>query len=290
MNTTFETRFTRTVLAASVAAICASMSLAVQADDDVASLIRPDSEVELGLGYVSKDSARFGRFSGLDESGTHVIGNVLVNKRGADDASYIELNGRDLGLDSRSLGIRAGQQGNYGIRLEYDQIPYVSTDSFMTPYNGAGTTRLTQPAGVTDAATVGAMTGLAANMKPFPIETKRKSIGLGLTKDIVKGWDVELNYKRDDKDGNKLTAAIIQIGTGGSRGAVIVPEPVNYTTDQYEALARYTGEKLQVQVGYYASLFRNANKSLTWDNLFTGTGNATGRYGLPPENQLHHVN
>ncbi|HYD62698.1 MAG TPA: MtrB/PioB family decaheme-associated outer membrane protein [Noviherbaspirillum sp.] len=289
MNTTYETRFTRTILAASIAAICASMSLAAHADDEVERLIRPDSEVELGVGYVSEDSFRFGRYTGLEQSGVHVIGNILINKRG-DDASYIEVDGRNLGIDSRSLGIRGGQQGNYGIRLEYDELPYLSTDSFLTPYNGAGTTRLTQPSGVADGATVGAMTGLAANMKPFPIETKRKSIGLGFTKDIVKGWDVEFNFKSDDKDGNKLTAAIIQIGTGGSRGAAIVPEPINYTTDQYEALARYTGEKLQVQVGYYASIFNNANKSLTWDNLFIGTGNATGRYGLPPENEFHQVN
>lgn len=288
MKKTTEQRFVRTVLAASIATIFSVPAFAQE--DDVESLIRPDSEVEVGIGNVSNDSFRYGNYTGLHREGSHLIGNVQINKRGADNPSYFRLEGRNLGLDSRSLSIDTGEQGNYGIRLEYDQIPYLSSDSFITPYNGAGTSVLTRPAGVTRAATVGAMTGLAANMKPYDIESMRKGAGIGFTKQIMKGWDAELNFKRELKEGDKLTAAMIQIGTGGSRGAVIVPEPIDYTTDQYEALVRFTDKKLQLQFGYYASLFKNDNKSLTWDNLFTGTGNLTGRYGLPPDNEFHQIN
>lgn len=287
MKTTTEKRFVRTVLAASIAAL---FSVSAWAEDDVASLIRPDSEIEVGLGHVSQDSFRYGRYSGLHREGTSLIGDVQINKRGVDDASYFRLEGRDLGLDSRSLSIDTGVQGNYGLRLDYDQIPYLGSDSFQTPYNGAGTGVLTRPAGVTRAATVGAMTGLAANMKPYDIESIRKGIGLGFSKQLIKGWDVELNYKRENKEGDRLTAAMIQVGTGGSRGAAIIPEPIDYATDQYEALVRYTDKKLQLQFGYYASLFKNDIKSVTWDNLFTGTGNATGRFGLPPDNEFHQLN
>ncbi|HEY0846776.1 MAG TPA: MtrB/PioB family decaheme-associated outer membrane protein [Noviherbaspirillum sp.] len=288
MKTTTEQRFVRTVLAASIAAIFSVPAFAE--DDDVESLIRPDSEVEVGIGHVSQDSFRYGNYTGLHREGAHLIGNVQINKRGADNPSYFRLEGRNLGLDSRSLSIDTGEQGNYGIRLDYDQIPYLSSDSFITPYDGAGTGVLTRPAGVTRAATVGAMTGLAANMKRYDIESLRKGVGIGFTKQLMKGWDVELNYKRDIKEGDKLTAAMIQIGTGGSRGAVLVPEPTDYETDQYEALVRYTDKKLQLQFGYYASLFKNDIKSLAWDNLFTGTGNLTGSYGLPPDNEFHQIN
>lgn len=288
MKTTTEQRFVRTVLAASIAAIFSVPAFAE--DDDVESLIRPDSEVEVGIGSVSEDSFKYGNYTGLHRSGAHLIGNVKVYKRGEDNPSYFRIDGRNLGLDSRSIKIDAGEQGNYGIRIDYDQIPFLSSDNFITPYNGAGTATLTRPAGVTRAATVGAMTGLAANMKPYDIESLRTNMGLGFNKKLTKEWDVELNYKRDLKEGDKITAAMIQVGTGGSRGAVLVPEPIDYTTDQYEALVRFTDKKLQLQFGYYASLFKNDNKSLTWDNLFTGTGNATGRYGLPPDNEFHQVN
>ncbi len=286
MNTITEQRLVRTVLAASIAAI---FSMPAWADDEIERLIRPDSHIELGLGYVSDDNVRFGNYTGLNDSGAHLIGNFLINKRGEGNARYVEIEGSNLGLDSRGLGIRAGEQGNYGLRLQYDQIPFYS-NSFSTPYNGAGSAVLTRPAGVARNRNAGGMTGLAANLKPYDIDTVRKGLGLGFTKQLGRDWDVEMNYKREKKDGDKLTAAMMQIlPGGGTRGAVFVPEPVDYTTDQYEALVRYTGEKLQLQFGYNASIFRNDNKSLTWDNLFDA-GNATGRFGLPPDNEFHQIN
>ncbi|OGB23085.1 MAG: hypothetical protein A3I66_08720 [Burkholderiales bacterium RIFCSPLOWO2_02_FULL_57_36] len=292
MKSTVEKRFARTVLAASIAAIGITALPAAAADDEMRRLIRPDSQVEVGVGYVSDDSFKYGQYTGLTDQGAHLIGNVDLNRRNEANTHYFSLSGRNLGLDSRSLTIKGGEQGNFGLRLDYDQIPMFASDSFQSPYLGLGTNRLTVT-GVADGTTAAGMTGLAANMRPYDIKTVRKGLGLGFTKELMRGWDVEMKYKREDKDGSKLTAAMMQAGSGGTRGAFIVPEPVNYTTDQYEALARYTGDKLQMQFGYYASLFKNENESLTWDSLFNaGTNNAnlTGRYGLPPDNQFHQVN
>ncbi|MDP2240820.1 MAG: MtrB/PioB family decaheme-associated outer membrane protein, partial [Burkholderiales bacterium] len=274
-------RFTRNVLAASIAAI----GLAA------APLAWAEGEIELGLGNVSSGTGAFGNYNGLNESGVYLIGNVQMSRRGeGSDTSYLEIEGRNLGLKSRSLSIGGGQQGNFGLKLEYTEIPKIESDSYQTPYLGAGTTRLTQPAGVVDGATSAAITGLAANMKPYEVGTDRKILGLGLTKNLPAGWDLAFNIKRDLKDGTKLRGAYIQTGTGGSRTIVVVPEVIDFTTDQVDAVARYDGGKLQLQFGYYGSFFSNANKAMTWDNLFTGTGNATGSYHLPPDNQFHQIN
>ena len=293
MKSTTEKRFARTVLAASMAAIGAAAVPALAADDDVAALIRPDNQIELGVGYVSDPSFKFGNFTGLHDNGTHLIGNIDLNRRNEANTHYFSLTGRNLGLSSRNLTIEGGEQGNYGLRFEYDEIPRYFSDTYQTPYLGAGTNRLIQPAGVTDGATVPAIVGLAASMKPYNVKTQRKGLDFGITKELSRGWDVEFGYKRENKDGDKLTAAMIQTGTGGTRSVVIVPEPVNYSTDQFEAFARYTDEKLQLQFGYYGSLFKNANDAVTWDSLFvagTNTGNATGSYGLAPDNEFHQFN
>lgn len=290
MKSTIEKRFTRTILAASIAAIGMAAVPALAADDEVAALIRPDSQIELGVGYVSEDSFKFGNYTGLNDKGASLIGNIDLNRRNEANTHYFSLTGRNLGLSSRNLTVEGGEQGNYGLRFEYDEIPRYFSDTYQTPYLGAGSTRLTQPAGITDGATVAAMAGLADNMKPYNVKTQRKGLGFGITKELSRGWDVDFGYKRENKDGNKLTGAMIQTGTGGSRGVVIVPEPVNYSTDQFEATARYSDEKLQFQFGYYGSLFKNANDAVTWDNLFTGSGNATGSYGLAPDNEFHQVN
>lgn len=290
MKSIIEKRFARTVLAASIAAIGAAAMPAQAADDEVAALTRPDNQVELGVGYVSDPSFKFGKFTGLYDNGAHLIGNIDLNRRNEANTHYFSLTGRNLGLSSRNLTVEGGEQGNYGLRFEYDEIPNYLSDTYQTPYLGAGTNRLTQPAGITDGANVAAIAGLVANMKPYDVKTQRKGLGFGITKELSRGWDVEFGYKRENKDGDKLTAAMIQTGTGGTRTVVIVPEPVNYSTDQFEAFARYNDEKLQLQFGYHGSLFKNANDAVTWDNLFTGSAIPTGSYGLAPDNEFHQVN
>lgn len=248
------------------------------------------SEIELGVGKTSSDSFKFGDYRGLEKSNAHVIANIRMSSRSEDNARYLELIGRDLGLDSRNIGIKGGEQGNFGLRFEYDELTKLRSDSYQTPYNGLGSASLSQPASVTDGANPAAMAGLAANMKSFNVETQRKAAELGLTKQLTGGWDVAASFKREKKDGTKLTGAPIQLNGTGGRGTALLPEPIDYTTDQFEVLAHYAAEKLQLRAGYYVSLFSNANQSLIWDNLYSTGGNTTGRLGQMPDNQFHQIN
>lgn len=316
MKHAIEKRFSRTILAASIAAIGLSVPLAVQAEesaDDLRSLTTPDSQVEIGIGHVDNGSYKFGDYGrGMQRSGGFLIGNAKTSMRGDNNANYLDLVARNLGLDSRSVSIKGGEQGNYGLSFEYDELMKLHSDSYMTPYTGMGSARLTAPAGwagTIDATPGGAinppvaattvttamMSALAANMKQFNVSTKRKATGLGVSKQLDGGWDVAFNYKREDKDGTKLTGIPLQIGGGGTRGAALAPEPINYSTDLYDVTARYADEKLQAQVSYHASLFKNSNQSLTFDNLYynalstIGGSTLTGRLGQMPDNEFHQL-
>lgn len=307
MKNTTEKQFAHTVLATSIAAIGFSVAPVALADspaDVTRYTSQPASEIEMGISDTSSDSFKFGDYRGLENSGAHLIANVQMARYSDDKAGYLEIIGRNLGLDSRSFRLKGGERGNYGLRFEYDELSKLYSDSYQTPYTGMGSTHLTQPAIWTIAPaptgttiiTTAMMADLAANMKHFNVETRRKATGLGLTKQISGGWDMVMNFKRDEKNGTKLTGAPMQIGGQGNRGTLLAPEPVNYTTDQFDVLARYSGEKLHIQAGYYASLFNNANRSLVFDNLFyngasTVGGNAlTGQLGLAPDNQFHQIN
>ncbi|MCM2288171.1 MAG: MtrB/PioB family decaheme-associated outer membrane protein [Sulfuritalea sp.] len=316
MKLSTEKRFNRTLLAASIAAIGFATPVAVwaeEATEEVRRLTRPDSEIELGIGDVSRNSFKFGDYTGLHKRGVYGIANISVVRRGDDDARYLEIVGSNLGLDSRSLSVDGGEQGNYSLRLGYSELPKLHSDTFQTPYNGMGTSRLTAPvgwAGTIDRTPGGAinapiaatvvnttmMTALAANMKPFEVKTERKDLSLGLTKMLPAGWDVELGYKHNKKEGTKLKGAPLQIAGGGSRGTLLVPDPIDYTDDQFSVLARYVGEKLQVQLGYQASFFKNSAAPLVFDNLYynaasnTGGNMLTGQLGTMPDNQSHQLN
>ncbi len=305
MNQQVHRRAARKTIAASISAM--GLVLAVPAlaqseapSDEVLRLIRPDSEVSVGVLDVSKKSYKFGDYNGMQKSGDHLIGDVRINKRGEDNANYLNVTGTNLGLDSRNLRIQFGEQGNYGLSFEYDQIHKLWSDSYQTPYLGAGSTNLTLPAGWVSGATTATMTTLAGSMQSFNIETQRKSIALGLTKLLPGDWDVAVNFKQETKQGNRLIGAVIG-NSGGNPRAAVLPEPVDYVTRQFDAVARYTTDKLQLQLAYSGSLFDDKKTGLVFQNAYNGAtwgagvvGIVTypfgfGQIGLPPDNQAHQI-
>lgn len=304
MTRKIEQRFARKVLAVSISMIGLvgfSNAGAEEVDEELHRLLTPESEIEAGIGYVSKDGFKQGDFTGLNKSGAYGAVNFNILGRDKDDPRYYEIVGRNLGLDSRSLKVEAGQQGNFGLRFGYDQLPKLFTDSYQTPFVNPGDTTLLLPPGWVAANNTAGMTNLAGSMRSFDVETMRKGYTLGLTKMLPAGWSASVDFKRETKEGNKLTGGIIG-SNGGNPRAVILPEPVDYTTDQFEAVARYATSRLQTEFGYYGSFFRNENSALAWQNPYEnapGTtwgnpavgyaGGGFGQLGLPPNNQFHQI-
>ncbi|WP_420474547.1 MtrB/PioB family decaheme-associated outer membrane protein [Noviherbaspirillum sp. ST9] len=287
----------RSVIAASIAGIGAT-AWAQDADDEVRRLTTPDSEVEIGVGYVSDSSRKFGDYTGLHRQGLHIIGNIDLVRRDKETGQFVELSGSNLGLKSRNLRVEGGVQGNYGLRLEYDEIPHFWSEHYETPFANPGSTDLVLPPGWVRGATTAAMPALITSMRPFELESRRKSLTVGASKVLPAGWDVDVRVKREKRDGNRLIGAVIG-NSGGNPRAAIVPEPIDYTTDELEATARYATKRMQLQFGYYGSFFSNQNLGLAWQNPFastvwTGTtpGVTTfnqGQLALPPDNQAHQI-
>lgn len=256
------------------------------------------SSVEVGAYYTSDDSFRFGRYTGLNEQGATPLLNLDLFHRGAydgDSARYWSLKAANLGLDSREAAVEFGEQGKYRISFDYVQIPSFRSDSARTIFDGAGSTNLTLPANWVGSGTTAGMTQLLPNLKSIDLKTERRQTGLGVSGVLSPHWDYSTSYKHETKDGNKSLGAVFG-NSGGNPRAVIVPEPVDYTTQQIDAALRYTTRKLQVQAAYYLSLFSDRNNALVWSNPYTtisgwapGTGfpNGRGQLSLPPDNQFH---
>jgi MtrB/PioB family decaheme-associated outer membrane protein len=246
-------------------------------------------ELDLGVGTVSDDSFKFGEYNGLNEEGAYLIGNARVIYRGQEDARYYDLHAHDLGLDTRSVSLSGGLQGHYDLFLRYDELPHFISDSAATPFIGAGNDTLSLPAGWVASDTTAGMTALAAGLRGVELETQRKRLGLGAH--LLRGprwgphWEYDVNFRREDRDGAR--------GAGGAfflKSAQLV-RPVDYETDEVDASIAYNSRKLQIQLAYYGSTFRNADESLTWENPFTSlvAGADRGQQALPPDNQFHQA-
>jgi MtrB/PioB family decaheme-associated outer membrane protein len=241
-------------------------------------------EVELGGGYVSEDSFKFGEYTGLNEKGGFVIGNATARYRNP-DANYLDLRFYDLGLDSRFLRAEGGRQGRYDLFLEYHEIPHYISDSAATPYRGTGSETLTLPPGWVEAGSTAGMSTLATSLRDVDLHTERKRLTAGLAFIPRSNWETAVQVRRENKEGKMGTAGAFLFN------AAQLVEPIDYVTDQVDASVSYNAKRWQARVAYYGSMFNNKDQSLIWQNAYTPVvaGADEGQLALAPDNQFHQI-
>jgi len=263
----------------------------------------PRSFVELGTYYQSDDSYKFGDFTGLDQEGFGVLGNFDLRRRApweSEDTWSLRLSGYNLGLDSRSLRAEYGQQGRFDVFADFAQLPKLWTDDVWSPYRGFGGPYLELPPGWVASDSTAGFLSLGGDLRRHDIEQLRRDLGGGFS--LLLPFDLELQarYNRETREGRKLTSALIG-SSGGNPRAAIVAEPIDYETQEVDALLRFDGERGQIELGYYLSHFDDADESLTWRTAFLrppGSGtwdpsasfpSGLGRKATPPDNVFHQI-
>ncbi len=286
-----------------VLAVLAALNPAyAEEGDDVAQLIKPESMVSAGVGVVSgdsKDRAQFGQYNGLRKDNVYGLLDFSYVSRNDATGTWINLEGRNLGLDSRELSFSHQKQGDWKYFAEYSELVKRNPYTINTGLQGAGTTTPT---------VVGLTTpGTGANVD---LKIKRQSIAVGGEKWITPNLLFEMNFKNEDKDGARVfgkgfACSNNWVAAGSCTAAtqfalLLLPEPINSTIRQFETKLSYAGDKLNINGGYYGSFYTNANSTLT-PNIPSGLNNPN--FGapldaglrntlalpvaLPPDNQAH---
>ena len=238
--------------------------------------------VDVGAGYVSDDSGKFGDYTGLGEKGPFLVAGGAARYRG-EGGLYGSVTASDLGLDVRSLAAEAGQEGRYALRFGYAEIPHRLSDSAMTPFLGNGGSPLSLPGGY-PAATTSAMP-LATTLQRVDIDFKRTRYDLGASLLNGENWSYRADLRRDVRDGTQRTS-----GSFYTNGTHLV-KPVDQVTDQLELSTSYTSRLWQATLAYHASLYRSGPEALTWTNAFLSApiGNTSGQLAQAPSNQFHQI-
>jgi MtrB/PioB family decaheme-associated outer membrane protein len=237
-------------------------------------------DVEVGAGGVKGDRAAYGGYNGLNGKRTFVVANGSLRAR-SDDGYGADVEAADLGLDSRSLSARAGQQGLWGLSLGYAEIPHQLKAAGVTPF--VGSDRLTLPAGYPAAST--ASMPLATTLHPVDLGSQRKRLDLGASWDIGRTWSTSLKLRHDVRDGTQ------RLGASFFNTSSQLAAPVDQITDQLEAALSYATPRLQATLAYQASAFRNGPEAVTWDNPYFPVlaGSTRGQMAAAPDNQFHQV-
>jgi len=241
-------------------------------------------DIRAGPGYVSSDDYRYGDYTGLDDKGLYLSGDIFARYWG-EDAEFMRFDGYRLGQDSRAMFIEGGKQGMFKVRASYQGIPRRIFDSTSTPYRGSGNDTLGLPAGWVRAPTTQGMTQLGGSLQRVKIERDWDiySVGAGYTP--TSNWAFDVNFRRQERDGKAISSGSFFFD------AAMFTRPVEDATDELEISTTYNARNWQVNLGYRGSFYDNDNSSLTWDNAYTAQtpGADTGRMALAPDNDSHQI-
>lgn len=298
-------------------------ALAADEEADVAKLTRPTNSMEIGVENVSRSSAKFGEYNGLNKSGVEVIGNFDV--RGGDAYNAYdggngvmrwEIHGLDIGTTSRELGGRVGNQGQWDIGIGYDELRHHITDSYQTPFQGSrGGNKFTLPDnfGIIDAthggeSGTGTQSLTATQVESFhkeDVHTTRRTTSFNAGYIFDRQWSVQFDYNRLDQTGAKLIGASFSpdaSGAGAGENSATLMNPTKYKTDTFDLALNWVGDQGHLRASYFASIFKDQYSSLSWANPFedngggtTGNPPASGAFPLnafatAPNNSFHQLN
>lgn len=262
-------------LTAMVAALLASYAqMALAEEDEVTQLIKPDeSSISIGVGNWSDRRMHEGMYDGMWDDGAYgsIDGSIL--KRDDATGTWTSLTVRNLGLDTVELGASYDRQGDWGVGLEYSQIPRQNPYTINTGLQGIGSQRQT-----VTVVTPGAGSDVLLDMQ-------RDATALNFFKRLSPSLDFRVNFKNEEKDGSRQWGVRDYPTLGSSAGSypAFVAEPINSTTRQLDAVLSYADDKLVLTGGYYGSWYDNHNNRLD----VIGTAAGVTEMSLPPDNEAH---
>ncbi len=257
------------------------------------------NEVSIGVYYLGEDAYSFGKYNGLTDKGWEPLLDFRLEKRpvwDSGDTVRWRLQGWRLGLDSRRLEYAYNDQGTQKFRFDYREIPNNRFADGATPYRALnpGTWDLAPSWEVAPGSsnTLG-FTTLTESLVDLKVDTKRRRMDLGYERRLGSNWVLDIDFRHETKEGVRTLGSIFGF-TGGNPRAVILPAPVDWTTDTLEAMFEYSTARAQFGAGIYASFFSNDESTLTFQNAY-GYRNgwapgveypdSYGRFALEPDNR-----
>jgi MtrB/PioB family decaheme-associated outer membrane protein len=259
-----------------------------------------DNEFTIGLYYLDDDSYRYGKYTGLTDEGFYLLGDFRIEKRpewDGDDTRRWRVQGWRLGLESRRIQFDYTQQGTQSFSAEYREIPNYRFDDGLIPYRDSGSDTVGLASGweVAEGSsnTRGFLT-LDESLTSLKMDTKRRRLKMTYDRNLGKQWNLKVDYSHETKKGGRTIGSIFGY-TGGNPRAVLLAAPVDYKTDNIEAMFGYANFRTQFGFGFYGSFFNNDKTSLTWQNAYghqsqwadgVNFPGSQGRLALEPDNSF----
>jgi MtrB/PioB family decaheme-associated outer membrane protein len=242
------------------------------------------SDVQLGGGYLTESSAKFGDYTGLDDKGGYVVADAEGSYR-AESGYGMSYELENLGLGSRSARIEGGEQGSYEYELSYDRIPHTIWDTTETPFKGVSSKNLTLPSNWVFGGSTSGMTSLDEDLHKVDVGFDRSRYGAAGKYFWGPNVVIALDFRRDERSGFRS-----QFGSFGSTSTQLLT-PIDDSTDRVMASVRYQTDRWFAEIGYNGSFYDTKAAWLDWQNPFAPIvpGGTEGQMALAPDNNYNEI-
>ena len=285
--------------------LLAMVAMPAHADDErAASLKAPTNSLDISAIGVSRDSAKFGEYTGLNQAGLYFVGDLDVRGGdaygGGNGTSRWALTGSNLGLSSSAVAATFADQGRWNFGISYDQLTHYTSDSYQTPYVGTvGGNSFTLPTafGTIPAAAPGTRTLTPTQLGFFndvDVSNTRKNTSLAAGFNTSRQWNIKIDYNHLDQSGAKLMGfgaygSALVGGAGTGEHVSILPMPTDSSTDTFSFALNWLGEEGHATLSYTCSFFRQNDNNGVLFQTFTAVSNIQ-TMGTPPSNDLQQLN
>lgn len=248
-------------------------------------------EWDINLGssftFLEEKNYHFANYSGLEnQSNLNFNGEITMRQ---EDGTYWQTTFEKLGLtpaqnQSTNFQSSYGQQGNYSVGLEYQQIPIRKYETLATPFINPGAANLQ----------LNNDWILSDNARNFNDQTLFSHFDLGTDWDILgiklaltenQLFDYHTSYRRLTKQGIRESSSAQMIN------ATYLPFPVDQSSEDFNASITYSDNLWLISLMMQLSRFENNIDSISFEQPFIGLvpGSELTSIASEPDNNAVHL-
>lgn len=241
----------------------------------------------VGLGYMSlhgdDHAATWRRFNDFRDG---LVLNANFSLQRPRDGSYVDLQGSRVNGDNQFYRGVAGRAGKYRLQFFARSQPNVLSSNAHSLWQNLGSQHLVLKPGLTKGATTAAQVDAFMATNPqTSVRVVRDKQGVGLNYFLNPRWTAFFNASHEQREGSRPFGGPFSFGR-----LVESLRPIDDSTTNFNAGARYVGRQWRTEFTYSGSFFRNGMDHFTYEMPYnTNNNNPVGLFSYEPENDYHRL-
>jgi MtrB/PioB family decaheme-associated outer membrane protein len=253
--------------------------------------------IDLSVLFSDEDSAEFGEYSDLADSGGKLIGaaELTGDLPWSVGTAYWQMEGENLGLQSYDFSYTITEPSRYKIKLTFDGTQQYTRLNSRTPFIRGQDNTFTLPNNWVAATTSAGMIAFDSTAIEFDEEVHRDLINLAINLTLTEHWQFDATYQRLNRQGTQSGGGAIYFDASTAFTSIL-PVGIDEDSAFFSTSLTFSNDRLINTISYLVSKFDDRNDQLIWTNPFLISDNTnisypngSGSLSLSPDNDREEL-